>query len=224
MNIKHKTLKLLKSALVTLFAVTLISSLNPDTAKAQEVSTGVDIYSTYVFRGVAFAGPSIQPTVEFTAGGFAIGAWGSQGYDGFQEMDLYAGYEFDFGLSIGVTDYYYPGTDYFDSDSHAFEINTGLDISNFSLSANMILNEASGAGSAGNDLYFEAGLSLGAADLFVGAGDGWHSTDGKFALVNVGIGTTKSIIITDTFSIPLRGTVILNPDSEQFYIVAGVSF
>jgi len=224
MNIKHKTLKLLKSALVTLFAVTLISSLNPDTAKAQEVSTGVDIYSTYVFRGVAFAGPSIQPTVEFTAGGFAIGAWGSQGYDGFQEMDLYAGYEFDFGLSIGVTDYYYPGTDYFDSDSHAFEINTGLDISNFSLSANMILNEASGAGSAGNDLYFEAGLSLGAADLFVGAGDGWHSTDGKFALVNVGIGTTKSIIITDTFSIPLRGTVILNPDSEQFYIVVGVSF
>ncbi len=224
MNIKHKTLKLLKSALITLFAVTLISSLNPDTAKAQEVSTGVDIYSTYVFRGVAFAGPSIQPTVEFTAGGFAIGAWGSQGYDGFQEMDLYAGYEFDFGLSIGVTDYYYPGTDYFDSDSHAFEINTGLDISNFSLSANMILNEASGAGSAGNDLYFEAGLSLGAADLFVGAGDGWHSTDGKFALVNVGIGTTKSIIITDTFSIPLRGTVILNPDSEQFYIVAGVSF
>ncbi|TVR28390.1 MAG: hypothetical protein EA390_12140 [Balneolaceae bacterium] len=210
--------------MLTLFAVTLTISLNPDTAKAQEITTGVDIYSTYVFRGVAFAGPSIQPTVEFTAGGFAIGAWGSQGYDGFQEMDLYAGYEFDFGLSIGVTDYYYPGTDYFDSDSHAFEINTGLDISNFSLSANMILNEASGAGSAGNDLYFEAGLSLGAADLFVGAGDGWHSTDGKFALVNVGIGTSKSIVITDTFSIPLSGTVILNPDSEQFYIVVGVSF
>jgi uncharacterized protein (TIGR02001 family) len=224
MNTKIKIVKLLKSALFTLFAVTLISSLSPDTTKAQEISTSVDIYSTYVFRGVAFAGPSIQPTVEFSAGGFAIGAWGSQGYDGFQEMDLYAGYEFDFGLSIGVTDYYFPGTDYFDSESHAFEINTGLDISNFSLAANIILNEASGAGSAGNDLYFEAGLSLGAADLFVGAGDGWHSTNGKFALVNVGIGTSKNIVITDTFSIPLSGAVILNPDSEQFYIVVGVSF
>jgi uncharacterized protein (TIGR02001 family) len=224
MNTKFKTFKPLKFALFTLFGVVLICSLNPDTAKAQEVSTSVDIYSTYVFRGVAFSGPSIQPTVEFSAGGFAIGAWGSQGYDGFQEMDLYAGYEFDFGLSIGVTDYYYPGTDYFNGDSHAFEINTGLDISNFSLSANIILNEAPGAGSAGNDLYFEAGLSLGAADLFIGAGDGWHSTDGEFALVNVGIGTSKNIVITDTFSIPLSGTVILNPDSEQFYIVVGVSF
>jgi len=224
MDIKFKTIKLLKSALFTLFAVMLITSLQPDTARAQEITTSVDIYSTYIFRGVAFSGPAIQPTVEFSAGGFSAGAWGSQGYDGFQEMDLYAGYEFDFGLSIGVTDYYYPGTDYFDGDSHAFEINTGLDISNFSFSANMILNEAPGAGSAGNDLYFEAGLSLGAANIFVGAGDGWHSTNGEFALVNVGIGTSKDIVITDTFSIPLSGAVILNPNTEQFYIVVGVSF
>jgi uncharacterized protein (TIGR02001 family) len=224
MKFKFKALKLLKSALFTLLGVVLACTFNPDHAKAQEISTSVDIYSTYIFRGVAFSGPSIQPTVEFSSGGFAIGAWGSQGYDGFQEMDLYAGYEFDFGLSIGVTDYYYPGSDYFDGDSHAFEINTGLDISNFSLSANIILNEAPAAGSAGSDLYFEAGLSLGAADLFVGAGDGWHSGDGEFALVNVGISTSKEIVITDTFTIPLSGAVILNPDSEQFYIVVGVSF
>lgn len=224
MNINFKTFKLLKCALFSLFGMILICTLNPDMAKAQEISTSVDIYSTYVFRGVAFSGPSIQPTVEFSAGGFAIGAWGSQGYDGFQEMDLYAGYEFDFGLSIGVTDYYYPGSDYFDGDSHAFEINTGLNFNDFSLSANWILNEAAEAGSAGNDLYFEAGLSLGSANLFAGAGDGWHSSNGDFALVNVGIGTSKDIVVTDTFTIPLSGAIILNPDSEQFYIVVGISF
>ena len=181
---------------------------------------------------MAFSGPAVQPYVEFSAGGFAIGAWGSQGIDGsatdgymgFQEMDLYAAYEFDFGLSLGFTDYYYPGSEYFDGDSHAFELNAGFEIEGFSLEGNYILNEAAGAGSAGSDLYFEAGLSLGAADLFVGAGDGWHTSSGDFALVNVGLSTSKTITITDTFSIPLSGAVILNPDTEQFYVVVGVSF
>lgn len=209
--------------IILLLIITFFLTL-PD-LKAQEVSTGVDFYSTYVFRGVAFSGPSIQPTVEFSSDGFAIGAWGSQGYDGFQEMDLYAGYEFDFGLSLGITDYYYPGSPYLDGESHAFELNAGLSVDAFSFAGNIVLNEAAFAGSAGSDLYFEAGVALSeSADLFVGAGDGWHSTDGEFALVNVGLGTSKEIVITDTFSIPLSGAVIFNPDSEQFYILAGISF
>lgn len=221
--------RLVSSAIVGFL---LTYTINPEPVKAQEITPGVDFYSTYVFRGVAFSGPSIQPYVEFSSGGFAIGAWGSQGIDGsadtgslgFQEMDLYAAYEFDFGLSLGVTDYYYPGSEYFDGDSHAFEINSGLEIDKLSLSANIVLNEAAGAGSAGSDLYFEAGYNIGTADLFVGAGDGWHSTDGEFTIVNVGVGTSKNIAITDSFSLPLSGAVILNPDTEQFYIVAGISF
>lgn len=228
----YKPVTLWKIILTAFFGMLLISTLNPDTVSAQEISPGVDFYSTYVFRGVAFSGPSIQPYVEFSSGGFAVGAWGSQGIDGsatdgslgFQEMDLYAGYEFDFGLSLGITDYYYPGSEYFDGDSHAFEINSGLEIEKLSLSANIVLNEAAGAGSAGSDLYFEAGYSLGAASLFAGAGDGWHSSDGDLALVNVGIGTSKDIEITETFTLPLSGAIILNPDTEQFYIVAGISF
>lgn len=232
MDTLTKLKKLLNVTLIALLGLFLSFTYQPETAAAQEISTGVDLYSTYVFRGVAFSGPAVQPYVEFSAGGFSIGAWGSQGidgsaadgYTGFQEMDLYAAYEFDFGLSLGITDYYYPGSEYFDGESHAFELNVGFEIENFSLAGNYILNEAAGAGSAGSDLYFEAGLSLGAADLFVGAGDGWHSSDGDFALVNVGLSTSKEIKITDTFSIPLSGAVILNPDTEQFYVVVGVSF
>lgn len=243
MKTSKKISKLLKSALLALFGAVLVTTLNPDTVKAQEVeiNTGVDLYSTYVFRGVAFAGPSVQPYVEVGSGGFAIGAWGSQGIDGdaatgslgFQEMDLYAGYSFDFGLYLGLTDYYYPGSPFFsfsedpdngDLSSHAFEINAGYGIEDLSLSANYILNEASGAGSAGGDMYFEAGYSLGAADLFLGAGDGWHSSDGDFKLVNVGVGTSKDIVVTENFTIPLSGSVVLNPDTEQFYIFVGLSF
>lgn len=221
--------QLVKTTGIAAFAIVLMAFLKPDTTQAQELSTGVDLYSTYVFRGVAYSGPAIQPSVEFSAGGFAIGAWGSQGIDGnsgspgFQEMDLYTSYSFDFGLSIGLTDYYYPGSPYGEEDSHALELNLGYSMGGLSLSGNYIFNEADNAGSAGEDKYFELGYSAGAADLFVGAGDGWHSSDGDFALVNLGIGTSKEIVITDTFTLPLNGAVIFNPDSEQFYIVAGIS-
>ncbi|MDZ7693405.1 MAG: hypothetical protein U5K69_20190 [Balneolaceae bacterium] len=133
-------------------------------------------------------------------------------------MDLYASYSFDFGLSLGITDYYYPGSLYFDGESHAYELNGGYSSGDFSISANYILNEAAGAGSAGGDMSLQAGYG----PVFVGAGDGWHSSDGDFALVNVGIGTSKEIEVTDTFSIPLSGSVILNPDQEQLYIVVRI--
>lgn len=204
----------------------LLIAFTPN-AKAQEFSTGVDLYSSYVWRGTNFSGPSVQPYVDFTAGGFSIGAWGSQGYDGFQEMDLYLSYGFDFGLSLGLTDYYYPGTEFFDysteTGAHAFEINAGFETGALSLSANYILNEAGGAASAGGDMYYEVGVTAGSVDLFLGAGDGWHTPDGEFGLVNVGIGTSKDIVITDTFSLPLSGSAILNPTTEQFFIVVGIS-
>lgn len=220
---------LLKQKIFSLSIIIAFLSISTD-LKAQEITTGVDLYSTYVWRGVAYAGPSVQPYVEFGAGGFTLGAWGSQGIDGivsgndvsngFQEMDLYASYSFDFGLSLGVTDYYFPGTLYFEDESHAYELNLGFETGNLSLSGNYIF---AGGGSVGDDLYAELGYSLGTADFFIGAGDGWHSSDTDFAVVNIGVGTTKVIKITDSFSLPLSGAVILNPDTEQLYILAGIS-
>jgi len=220
-------MKSIKKIFLVLAFALLAMTTKPTLAQDVEVSTGVDYYSTYVWRGVAYSGPSLQPSVEISSGGFAIGAWGSQGFDGFQEMDLYAGYELDFGLYLGVTDYFYPSTStgasgpFLESDSHAFELNAGYSQDALSLSANYIFG---GSGSVGDDLYFELGYSLSQADLFIGAGDGWHSSDTEFTVVNIGIGTSKEITVTDTFSIPLSGAVILNPDTEDLYIVVGFSF
>jgi hypothetical protein len=132
-----------------------------------------------------------------------------------------------FGLSLGLTDYYYPGLMYFDcsdtTGSHAFEINAGFSAGGFSLTGNYILNKAGGAGSAGSDIYFEAGYDFSMFNIFIGAGDGWHTSDGEFGLCNIGIGTTREIKITDVFTIPVSGSVILNPEREQFYVVVGFS-
>ena len=205
-------------------------------------SAGVDLYSNYIWRGSKFGlGPSVQPSVTFSTGNLEIGAWGA--FNGFSylaadttdfmpadyaEADMYISYSFPFGLSLGVTDYYYPGLEYFDysteTGAHAFEINAALSVKGLSLAANYIVNEAGGAASSGGDMYFELGYEFNNVSLFVGGGDGWHTSDGEFNVCNVGISTGKEIKITDSFSLPVSGAVILNPDKEQFYVVVGVSF
>jgi len=215
--------------IIPVIILTALAPLNAqDTTKASPVSLGMDLYSTYVWRGTVFSGPSLQPYVTLTLGGFKLGAWGSQGFDGFQEMDLFASYSLKFGLTMGITDYYYPGKNYFDltdtSGAHGFEVNLGYSIAGFSVSGNYMLNEAGGAGTTGGDMYFELGYSISNFSIFAGAGDGWHTSDGEFMLCNIGVGATKEIKITDNFSIPVIGKVILNPEKEQFYIVAGLAF
>ncbi len=215
-----KTVKFFAVAMVALVAAT-------SSVKAQEFKASADLVSQYVWRGSSFSAVSIQPTLDFTSGGFSIGAWGSAGFDGFLEADLYAKYAFGFGLTLGVTDYYYPGTSYFDfskaAGGHGLELNLGYTTGGLSISGNYILNEAGGAATAGGDKYFELGYAFEKFSIFAGAGDGWHTPDAKFALVNVGISTVKEIKITDTFSIPLKASAILNPKTEQFFLVAGIT-
>ena len=207
------------------FSATVLKAQD-EKAKSSPFSAGADFYSNYIWRGTKFGtGPAFQPSVTFATGGLTIGVWGSFDAAGYTEADAYASYNFDFGLSLGITDYYYPGLDYFDvsdtSGSQAFEINLGYSIKGLSLSGNYILNEAGGAGSAGGDKYFQASYDFKNFNIFLGAGDGWHTSNGDFKVCNVGIGTSKTIEITDKFSIPVTGQVILNPDKKQLYMVVG---
>lgn len=216
---------------ITLALLIGFINLNAQEESSTSFDAGADIVSNYIFRGVKFGtGPAVQPFVEFSAGNFTLGSWGSFGVTDNEaaEADLYLSYGFDFGLSVGLTDYYFPGTSYFDysteSGSHGLELNVGYEVGGFSLGANYMLNEAPGAGTVGGDMYFELGYSFESVGLFVGGGDGWHTSTGDFALVNIGLSVSKELEITEKFSLPLSGSVILNPESEQFYVVVGVSF
>ncbi|RPI41757.1 MAG: hypothetical protein EHM46_06020 [Bacteroidetes bacterium] len=217
--------------------VLLVMTIVPGELKALEQQSsspfraGGDLVSSYLWRGTKFGtGPAIQPYLEAGLGNFTLGSWGSYCFTTNEgaEADLYLSYASGFGLSIGLTDYYFPGTNYFDvSDStgaHALEFNLGYEVAGLSLSANYFLNEAGGAGTAGGDMYFEAGYTFKYFGIFMGAGNGWHTTDGEFALCNVGVTASTELKITENFSLPLIGSVILNPDREQFHVVLGISF
>lgn len=195
-------------------------------------TAGADLVSSYVWRGLYLSNAAVQPSLAYESGGFSAGAWGSASFDGVLEADLFLGYTFGFGLSLGVTDYYLPsvegGNNYFDTSretgAHIFELNGGYEISGFSLAANYVLNEAGGAGSAGGDKYFEAGYAFRNITLFVGGGDGLQSLSGDFRITNIGISATRELQVTPTFTVPLTCSAILNPDSEKFYLVAAFSF
>lgn len=215
----------------TVMAVCLGMFISPVAAEEVEeespFSVGVDVYSSYIWRGTKLGGAAIQPSLSYSIGGFSAGVWGSVGFTGdAAEIDPYISYELPFGLSLGLTDYYYCGDFTETSDtagSHALEINAAYGIKGFSIKANYILNEAGGAGSAGGDTYFEVGYAFKNFDVFVGAGSGWHTSDTEFALCNIGLGTSKEIKITDSFSLPVSGQIVVNPELKKFYLTVGIS-
>lgn len=216
------------AGLVSLLVLTQTNLRAQDEEKSSSFSVGTDIVSNYIWRGTKFSGPSMQPTVKFATGGLTLGVWGSFDVTGYAEADPYISYSFPFGLSLGVTDYYYPGLKLFDvstaTGSHALELNSGFTAGGLSLSANYIINEAGGAASAGGDTYFQAGYAFSSFNLFVGAGNGWHTSNGNFNVCNIGLGTSKEIVLSDSFSIPVSGQIIVNPEREALYVVIGFSF
>ena len=91
------------------------------TANAVEVTTGLDIRSAYVFRGVTFNdGFVAQPYIDIEGLPIEFGVWGNfdiEDYDGavesgqFSEIDIYASYSVPVDvvdLSIGYTEYTFP--------------------------------------------------------------------------------------------------------------------
>jgi hypothetical protein len=82
--------------------------------------------------------------------------------------------------------------------------------------------EAENFGASG-DIYFEAGYSFSSVDLKLGAGNGQYTSDGDFNICNISVGTSKELKMTESFSLPVSGAVILNPSTGGFFITVGIS-
>jgi hypothetical protein len=232
LNVKFKVMK---NSILVFTAVLLTGFIDHTSVYGQDqqadtrFSVGADFYSNYIWRGTRYGtGPAVQPSLEFGKGGLKIGVWGSIDFTGYAETNPYISYSFQNGINFGLTDYYLPGLSVFEtsktSGSHALEINGGYTTGGLNMSANIIINEAGGIGSAGGDLYFQMGYSFTKCQLFLGAGNGWYTSDGDFNICNVGFGTDRTIQISDKFSIPVSGQLILNPERERLYLVVGFSF
>lgn len=188
-------------------------------------SVSMDLVNRYVWRGTDFGNaPQFQPNLKFETGGFNLGAWGSYSFLGnYQEADLYASYSFPFGLTAGLTDYYFPAgsidSTYF-SHGHYLELNGSFTLKGFSLAINTMLSTPVKT----HDLYLELGYTYKNMTLFAAAGNEAYTSDAKFMVCNTGFKVNHDLKITEQFSLPVYGLIILNPQKEQIHLVAGITF
>ncbi len=121
---------MIKKTLLALAVLTAGVSAQAQTAVAAQssalsVTADISYVSEYVFRGIRYAGDSIQPSVKATYGDFYASVWNSNDLNStntssnVNETDLNAGYGYKLSdsikLDLGVTRYLYEGQSDLDS-------------------------------------------------------------------------------------------------------------
>jgi hypothetical protein len=225
-----------------------IQAQNKPTSK---INISTDLVSRYIWRGLDYGkAPSIQPTFAFTKSGFEIGCWGAFSTLGtYHEADLYAKYTLK-NFTLSCTDYFIHNelksnnTHYFDysskSTNHAFEGSLqykGSEKFPISLLAATYFygNDRAWGYDAAKDstlenyysTYFELGYTLKCkektVDLFMGLTPQAGAYGNTFGLINLGITGYRTIQITDKFELPVKASLIANPQAGNLYFVIGIT-
>lgn len=237
--------RIIKTLAIFLILLCLISA---DAALAQNslsLTTSASFVNRYNWRGMDFGDAfSVQPALGIGYGGFAAGFWGSYS-SGFEEIDTWASYSHQIANSVKitglVTDYFFPGpgseffnfNNYDDADgpgAHTLEV--GLIVNGpekFPIAVSGYINVYN---DAGNCTYFQIDYTLpvgeSSVNLFAGATGGskevpdyYGSED--FAFINLGAKISRSIKISDQFSLPVFGAFIVNPNTEESFLIFGFS-
>ena len=163
-----------------------------------------------------------------------------------QELDTWVQYSIQLGNTINIstilTDYYFPKNgikignfNNYDNPegagAHTMELGVSLSGNNsfplnFAGYVNIYNDE-------GNNTYFQidylTNISNYNIDLFIGAAGGSKDNSGyygteKFNVLNLGITAKREIKISDSFSLPVYVSYILNPKVEISYLIFGLSF
>lgn len=213
-----------------------------------EFSVGADVVSSYVWRGskvAGYEGVNLQPSASISYSGLSLGAWGSTNYNG-------AAKEFDLSLSYGignasfmVTDYWFGGN-YFrygkSAGAHTLEGTVSYSLGEtlpLSLSWNTLFYGADykDSGSKRYSTYVELAYETSVSDVdltfALGASpwtSSWYHFDAEgdmksgFQINNISLTAAKEIKISDSFSLPLFGQIVVNPCQEDINFVVGFSF
>ena len=226
---------------IVLIAMMIATGYSATAQDKVETTVAADFVSSYIWRGLDCGSVAIQPTLGIGYKSLSLSAWGSYGLtdpDDVKEFDLTLAYTTG-GFNIGVTDYWFsvgldPDARYFKYDAHGtnhvFEANIGYDFGFASLQ--WFTNFAGNDGLNKDDKrayssYAELAIpfKLATVDWTATAGvvpwaTSLYGTTG-FAVTNVSLKATKDIKVTDTFSIPVFGQIVVNPCSQKAYLVFG---
>jgi hypothetical protein len=245
-------------AFITLacFASLLVNAQTSEPVSPFKVTA--DLVSHYVWRGSMATGsptPNFQPTLAFKKGNFEIGVWGSTDFVGsYKEVDPYVSLiagQFklvvtDYNWNFDKANYY----NYKNSETgHRFEGTigfTGTETIPISVTWNTMFygldKKSDDSTKQAYSTYIELGYSRGAASFFLGftPWSGYYNNYGvitfdpgagkkTFSIVNIGASVSKALKINETFSLPVKATLVINPSAsysrnDYVHLVFGITF
>ena len=229
-----------------------------DSTAVSSVKVTADLVSHYVWRGSMATGsptPNFQPTIAYTKGNFEIGVWGSTYFTGsYKEVDPYVSLNFKL-FKFTVTDYNwnFGRANYFNYSNnqtgHRFEGSIAFNGTKefpVSIAWNTMFygydKKSTDSTKQAYSTYIELGYSKGPVSYFFGFTPwaGYYNNYGNtafdpaaskksFSVVNVGASITKSLKITDAYSLPIKTTLIINPSAtysrnDYIHLVFGITF
>lgn len=237
--------KVVTYSIVVIISLGFVFASNAQETELKKGNLGisVDLVNRYIWRGLQYCStPSIQPYLAYTTSkeNFSFGAWGSySNSSNYGEVDLFISYYSKY-FTISVWDYFLMDetaaqNKYFQYDNkttgHSYE--ASLVLGNFKfplqLTSSVFFYGADKDVNGDNyySLYFEAAYNFNIANqdlnVFLGGttAEGLYGTGPGF--VNLGCSLVKEVKITDSFSLPIKGSVIFNPREENVYFVIGLT-
>ena len=177
----------------------------------------------------------------------SLSGWGTVGFDkdDTKEFDLTVGYSIK-GFSASITDYWFDGgAGYFHygarNTSHVFEAQIGYDFD--FIAVNWYTNFAGNDGLnkkgerayssyfslaapfklGGLDWCAEVGATPWATSFYNKSGSDDFGANG-FEIANISLAATKTLDITESYSLPVSAKAIWNPATEGAYFVFGINF
>ena len=208
-----------------------------------QLSVTTDIKSRYIWRGIDMGdSPNFQPGLTYKHGNLNLGVCGAYSFAGtgsvYAENDFWLVY--DVPLSNGTvsflcTDLFFPsaGRKFFNlkgdgTGAHTLEI--GLQYVGPVQIPMAIRLYADAYNDPENSSYVEIaypftvdGISVISFLGFAGRQSVIYRTNG-IGITNFGLTATKIVVVTESFTVPVSTSFIVNPSLEQSYVVFGVSF
>jgi len=248
----RKSLLAVFLTLAFLLPLVSVSGQISDSVIASHIKVTAELVSHYVWRGSMATGsptPNFQPTLAYTCKMLEIGVWGSTSFDGtYKEFDPYIAVTggpikvtfTDYDWNLGRAAYF----NYYSNETgHMLEGSvgyTGPASFPLSVSWNTMFYGFDKKDTTGTDktlkqaysTYIELGYAYGPASFFFGFspwGSYYTAYRNEFEVVNLGVTLTKALKITKDYSLPLRGTLVVNPSggytsSDYVHLIFGITF
>ena len=213
-------------------AIALAAPVLPTVAHA-DLAFNVGVVTDYRYRGISQTRlkPTVQAGVDFSNGGFYLGAWASGikwikdfGGDSSYELDLYGGYKGeltkDVTYDVGVLTYQYPSNG-FDPSANTTEIYGALTFGAFTAKYSHAVTDTFANIDSKNSYYLDLSAGFDVGGFTVTPHIGYQKISGP--LSSVASYTDYALTVSKDFSGVLLSLALVGTDADKAFYSSPVN-